>query len=84
MELKYFCRTVQTERRRVKSSTPCQEEEEQQEQLHPLDLVEATPIRAPPTRRGGAEKEAAVEQAAPLSPQPQMVTGGLAKMCHIM
>eukprot|EP00090_Calanus_glacialis_P029012 TRINITY_DN4652_c0_g1_i1.p1 TRINITY_DN4652_c0_g1~~TRINITY_DN4652_c0_g1_i1.p1 ORF type:complete len:758 (-),score=294.39 TRINITY_DN4652_c0_g1_i1:255-2528(-) len=38
---------------------------------HPLESVEATPIRAP----GISE---------PKSPQPMMVTGGLAKMCSIM
>ena len=35
-------------------------------------MVEATPIRAPETK------------ASPLSPGPEMVTGGLAKLCVIM
>jgi len=38
---------------------------------HPLEAVEATPIRAPTNQE-------------PVSPQPMMVTGGLAKMCNIM
>ena len=61
----------------MKSSTPVEDEGEEQ-RPHPLDLVEATPIRAPLR----AEQSAA--PAPPLSPQPQMVTGGLAKLCIIM
>lgn len=44
-----------------------------------LPDAEATPIRAPGAAAGGP-----VEAAAPLSPAPEMVTGGLAKLCAIM
>jgi len=59
---------------RVSSSTPVKPAmtgSEFNTEPHPLECVEATPIRPP------CSPEAR-------SPQPQMVTGGLAKMCHIM
>lgn len=40
---------------------------------HPLESVEATPIKAPTSL-----------ETQPTSPAPQMVTGGLHKMCAIM
>ena len=56
--------------RRVSSSTPvrpnCQEP-------HPLEAVEATPIRPPP-----------VMKQPPQSPPPEMVTGKLGSLCSIM
>ena len=63
------------EHKAVSSSTPLRAGvtgfEENMNEPHPLESVEATPIRAP----SGAE---------PRSPEPMMVTGGLAKMCSIM
>lgn len=58
----------------VSSSTPLKAAMTGPESIsvpHPLESVEATPIRAP----GSPEAR---------SPQPMMVTGGLAKMCSIM
>jgi len=58
----------------VSSSTPLKAALTGSESIsepHPLESVEATPIRAP----GSPEAK---------SPQPMMVTGGLAKMCSIM
>jgi len=62
------------EHKTVSSSTPLKPVMsglESSSEPHPLESVEATPIRAP----GVPE---------PRSPQPMMVTGGLAKMCSIM
>merc|ERR1712013_839620 len=63
------------EHKAVSSSTPLRAGvtgfEENMNEPHPLESVEATPIRAP----SGAE---------PRSPEPMMVTGGLAKTCSIM
>jgi len=63
------------EHKAVSSSTPLRAAvtgfEENINEPHPLESVEATPIRAP----------SCVE---PKSPEPMMVTGGLAKMCSIM
>ena len=59
----------------VSSSTPLKPEILDQNDFlprpHPLEAVEATPIRPP----NNAEAK---------SPQPMLVTGGLAKMCSIM
>ena len=66
--------TMPARRDSVSSSTPLRVSNKASP--HPLESVEATPIRAPDT-----EMEI-------LSPQPMMVTGGLAKMlpnrCSIM
>merc|ERR1719228_2207410 len=62
------------EHKAVSSSTPLKAAmtgAENSSEPHPLESVEATPIRAPGNHQ-------------PMSPQPMMVTGGLAKMCSIM
>jgi len=63
------------EHKAVSSSTPLRAAltgfEENSFEPHPLESVEATPIRAPTSPE-------------PRSPEPMMVTGGLAKMCSIM
>jgi len=63
------------EHKAVSSSTPLRAAvtgfDENINEPHPLESVEATPIRAPSC-------------AEPRSPEPMMVTGGLAKMCSIM
>ena len=58
--------------KRVSSSTPVRHRIN--EEPHPLESVEATPIR-PPTSS---------PRQLPLSPPPEMVTGKLGKMCSIM
>ena len=57
--------------KRVSSSTPVRH---RTNEPHPLESVEATPIR-PPTSS---------PRQLPLSPPPEMVTGKLGKMCSIM
>jgi len=66
--------TSDMDHKTVSSSTPLKAAMTGSESIcepHPLESVEATPIRAP-----GSQE--------PKSPQPMMVTGGLAKMCSIM
>lgn len=67
--------TSTIEHKAVSSSTPLRAAltgfEENSFEPHPLESVEATPIRAPTSPE-------------PRSPEPMMVTGGLAKMCSIM
>jgi len=67
--------TSTIEHKAVSSSTPLRAAltgfEENSFEPHPLESVEATPIRAPNSPE-------------PRSPEPMMVTGGLAKMCSIM
>jgi len=63
-----------TQHKVVSSSTPVKSllsGEDYSTEPHPLESVEATPIRPPCCL-------------APVSPQPEMVTGGLAKLCAIM
>merc|ERR1719187_539541 len=64
--------TSTIEHKAVSSSTPLRAAltgfEENSFEPHPLESVEATPIRAPTSPE-------------PRSPEPMMVTGGLAKMC---
>lgn len=56
--------------RRVSSSTPVRPN---RQEPHPLEAVEATPIRPPP-----------VMKQPPQSPPPEMVTGKLGSLCSIM
>ena len=56
--------------RRVSSSTPVRPN---RQEPHPLEAVEATPIRPPP-----------VMKQPPMSPPPEMVTGKLGSLCSIM
>ena len=56
--------------KRVSSSTPLRQR--QTDDPHPLESVEATPIRPPTLRQP------------PMSPPPQMITGKLGNLCSIM
>ena len=58
--------------KRVSSSTPMRPKQVTETEPHPLEAVEATPIRPPPPRD------------TPMSPPPEMVTGKLGSLCTIM
>jgi len=58
--------------KRVSSSTPMRPRLVTETGPHPLEAVEATPIRPPPPRD------------TPMSPPPEMVTGKLGSLCSIM
>ena len=58
--------------KRVSSSTPVRPRLVTDTGPHPLEAVEATPIRPPPPRD------------TPMSPPPEMVTGKLGALCSIM
>ena len=58
--------------KRVSSSTPLRPRLVTDTGPHPLEAVEATPIRPPPPRD------------TPMSPPPEMVTGKLGALCSIM
>ena len=63
---------TETIKRQVSSSTPVRPRLVTDTGPHPLEAVEATPIRPPPPRD------------TPMSPPPEMVTGKLGALCSIM